>query len=285
MGFSRIKAYFELTKPGVTRLVLLTTLSGAVIAPGNVDWAKILVVLLGTGFVVGSANALNMYLERDSDAKMERTRARPLPSGRLRPRSALLFGISLGALGVVVLLLGADPVTAGLALAAHVLYVFVYTPLKPITPFALHIGGIAGAVPPVIGWSSMTGRVDLGAVSLFTILFVWQLPHFLAIAIFRQSEYQRANIMVFPLVEGVARTKRAIAIYCLALIVASLWPTQVNLAGRGYLVIAVVLGLTLFVWSLFGLRERSGARWARSLFLASLPYLVLIYGSLVVSSP
>lgn len=279
-----LRALGELIKPGVTRLVLLTTAAGALIAPGSVDALGLAVALLGTGLVVGGANALNMYLERDSDAEMERTRQRPLPSGRLTPDVALWFGVSLAALGLPVLAFMATPMAALLAAVAFASYVFVYTPLKRVLGASLHVGAVPGAIPPLIGWASMTGSLDLGALTLFAILFVWQLPHFLAIAIFRQPDYERAALRVAPPAHARGRTKRWIALYAALLLPVTALPTLAGLASFSYLAVAESAGALFFAYSLAGLRAAAGERWARSLFFLSMPYLVVVYGALVVFS-
>lgn len=283
-GVDSLRIYVELTKPGVTRMVLVTTFCGALIAPGAVDWARLLLALVGTGLVVGSANALNMVLERDSDGQMDRTRSRPLPSGRLPWQVATWFAILLGLVGLLVLLFGVGSTAASLAILAHLAYVLVYTPLKRLTPLALHVGGIPGALPPVIGWASMTGHAEPCAWALFAILFFWQIPHFLAISLFRKDEYARAGIAVHPLVEGVSRTKRAIVGYSLVLVAATVWPFLIGLAGPIYLVVALSCGTAFTIHALYGLRPSAETRWARSLFFASLPYLVAVYGSLVIAA-
>jgi len=279
-----LRAYAELTKPSVTRMVLITTLCGSAIAPGPLDWPRAAYALLGMALVVGSANALNMVLERDSDALMERTRNRPLPTGRISARGATWFGLVLVVVGLAVLLWKVGLTAAWLSAIAHVLYVLVYTPLKRMTPLALHVGGVPGALPPVIGWASMTGHTEAGAWALFAILFIWQLPHFLAISIFRKDEYARAGIRVFPVSEGLRNTKRAVAIYSVALLGTTLWPYQMGLGGIGYLTIAAVLGLAFAVLGVAGVRVANESRWARIVFFASLPYLVLVYGALVAAA-
>lgn len=265
-------------------MVLITTLCGSAIAPSNIDWPRALYALLGMALVVGSANALNMVLERDSDAMMQRTCGRPIPTGRISAPAATWFGILLVVLGLGILAIKVGGTAAWLSAISHVLYVLVYTPLKRITPLALHIGGIPGAMPPVIGWASMTGGTELGAWALFAILFMWQLPHFLAISIFRKQEYARAAIRVFPNEEGIERTKRALALYCFALLGTTLWPYQMGLGGGAYLAICLVLGVAFSSFGVYGLYMKNDAKWARVLFFASLPYLVLIYGALVVSA-
>lgn len=283
-GLGSLRAYIELTKPGVTRMVLVTTLCGALVAPGSVVWPRLLLAMLGTGFVVGSANALNMVLERDSDGQMERTRLRPLPSGRLGWQAASWFAIALGLFGLLVLSIGVGSTAASFAVAAHLVYVLIYTPLKRVTPLALHVGGIPGALPPVIGWAAMTGHAEPSAWALFAILFFWQLPHFLAISLFRKDEYAQAGIAVHPLVEGVARTKRAIVVYSVVLAGVTLWPVVIGMAGTGYLLVALACGAAFTIHAVFGLREAASTKWARSLFFASLPYLVLVYGTLVIAA-
>jgi protoheme IX farnesyltransferase len=280
----QIRAYFELVKPSVTRMVLVTTLCGSAIAPGKMDWAKAGLALLGTGLVVGSANVLNMVLERDTDALMARTASRPLPSGRLGARAATVFGLVLVALGLLLLWAKVGTVAAWLAAIAHIIYVLVYTPLKRMTPLALHVGGIPGALPPVIGWASMTGHTGAGAWALFAILFMWQLPHFLAISIFRKDEYGRAKICVFPNAEGMDRTKRALFIYSVALLGTTLWPYQMGLGGVTYLIVAMGLGLAFAALSALGFWIKSEDKWAKIVFFASLPYLVSVYGALVIAA-
>jgi protoheme IX farnesyltransferase len=280
-GISSIKAYIELTKPGVTRMVLITLLCGASVAPGPVHWPRLLFCLIGTGLVVGSANALNMVLERESDAQMERTRRRPIPSGRLSWQAATWFAILIGAAGLIVLSILVGSVATALAALSHLVYVLVYTRLKRVTPLALHVGGIPGAMPPVIGWAAMTGNAEARAWILFAILFLWQLPHFLAISLFRKDEYARAGIAVHPLVEGVRRTKQAIVVYSVLLVLATALPAWLGLAGTTYLIVASCFGAVFVAHAIWGLRREAGTTWARSLFFASLPYLVAVYGSLV----
>jgi heme o synthase len=274
----------QLTKPAVTRLVMVTMLCGALAAPGAIHVVKLLLALVGTAIVVGAANALNMYLERDIDAQMERTRGRPLPSGRLSPELALGFGVLSGLLGVSLLALCVNLTTASLALLALVSYVFAYTPLKRVTPFALHVGAIPGAIPPLLGWTSVTGSLTVPALAMFALLFVWQIPHFIAIALFRQREYERAGLRVLPAVRGVAAAKSAIVRYSALQLAVSTLPYFLGLAGPLYLWVAVPLGLAFLAFAASGLRESAGPRWARALFFASMPYLVIVFGILVASA-
>lgn len=277
-----VHAFWQLTKPGVTRLVMVTMLCGALLAPARIDWLRLCVALFSTALVVAGANALNMYLERESDRAMERTRGRPLPSGRLQPEAAFWFGMMLGGVGYAGLGMAVNPTAALLAAIALLSYVLVYTPLKRVTPLALHVGAVPGALPPLIGWASVHEQLTLEAWLLFAILFCWQLPHFMAIALFRQREYERAGLVVHPSVYGVKSTKRQIALTSLVLVGVSQLPALLGAAGGVYLGVALASGALFLAWALAGLRADAGLRWARSLFFASMPYLVVVLGALVL---
>jgi heme o synthase len=274
-------AFVQLSKPRVTRMVVLTMWCGAMVAPGAVDVVTLIIALAGTAAVVAAANTFNMVLERDVDALMERTRTRPIPAGRIAPEIALAFGVVLALVGLTMLAVLVNPLTALLAAVALFSYVLVYTPLKRVTPFALHVGAIPGAIPPVLGWTSMTGSLAMPAIALFAILFVWQLPHFVAIAIFHQKEYEAAGIRVLPAVRGLPAAKRTIVIYSVVQLLVSVLPWAIGFVGPAYLALALPLGLAYVAYGLWGLRRTSGTKWARALFFASMPYLVLIVGSLV----
>jgi len=278
---SLLAAFLQLSKPRVTRMVVLTMWFGAMMAPGAVDVVTLIVALAGTAAVVAAANTFNMVLERDIDALMERTRTRPIPAGRIAPEIALGFGVALALVGLTLLAVMVNPLTAMLAAVALFSYVLVYTPLKRVTPFALHVGAIPGAIPPVLGWTSMTGSLSAPAIALFSILFVWQLPHFVAIAIFRQSEYEAAQIRVLPAVRGLPAAKRTIVFYSVIQLAVSVLPWAIGFVGPAYLALALPLGLAYLAYALYGLRPAAGPAWAKALFFASMPYLVLIVGSLV----
>jgi len=278
-----IASLVQLTKPGVTTLVMVTALAGALIAPGPGDTATLLVALLGTALVVGAANSLNMFIERHSDALMTRTRTRPLPAGRLAPEVALWFGVALALIGLPLLALAVNVLTAALTLLALVSYVFAYTPLKQVTWLALLVGAVPGALPPLIGYASMSGTLSRQAWVLFAILFVWQLPHFLAIAIFRRDEYARAGHRVLPIVRGVPATKRAIVWYSALLVLTTLLPFVHGMASPFYLVAALLSGGAFFVYAMAGLPDTAGDAWAKRLFRASMPHLVLVMGALVLT--
>lgn len=279
-----LRALVELSKPRVTRMVVFTAGLGAVMVPGPVRYLPLAVALLGTSLIVAGANALNMYLEAGSDALMERTRKRPIPSGRISGEVALGFSLTLAVLGYAILARWSSVSACLLAVAAFLLYAFAYTPAKRVSPYALHLGAIPGAIPPLIGWASLQPSLGTGALCLFSILFVWQLPHFMAIALFRSADYQRAGIKVYPWVKGVAATERAMLHWSVALALTGMLPWALGLAGAGFGLAAGVLGLSFCLWVALGRRYLEVVPWARSVFIASIPYLLLVLGVLAVGA-
>jgi protoheme IX farnesyltransferase len=281
-GRSRIRDFVALTKPRITTMVLTTTAGGLFLAPARADALTVASTLVGMALIVGGANALNMVIERDIDAHMTRTRNRPLPAGRLTTKQALVFGVVLSALAVPVLAFGVNALTALLAVLANVIYVLAYTPLKQRSHLALEVGAIPGAMPPLLGWTAAMNRVDGAALVLFGILFIWQIPHFHAIALFRREEYARAGLQVLPNVRGDDVTKHTIVRYLAILLAVSLLLFPLGVAHRVYLFSALGLGIVFFGWGCWGLRRESGVRWARSLFGISILYLVLVFAILMV---
>ncbi len=277
-----VRDLVALTKPRITLMVIITTFGGLWLAPGHLRWGTVLATLLATAMVVGAANTLNCWLERDVDRHMARTKRRPLPDGRLSPRAALWLGLGLGAISVPVLTLAVNPLTGLLGAIALVSYVWIYTPMKQRSPAALLVGSIPGALPPLMGWTAATDELSAPGIVLFGILFLWQLPHFLAISLFREREYSKAGIKVMPAVRGIAATKLHAALYAGALVPVSLLLVPLGIAGWLYLSVAAVLGAGFLVWALLGLREEAGNRWARQLFIASLIYLPLLFAALAV---
>jgi protoheme IX farnesyltransferase len=262
-----------LTKPTITGMTVVMAAGGAYLAPGEIGFLKLVWALLGTALAVGSANALNMYAERHWDRLMRRTARRPLPDGRLAPGSALAFGIGLGAAGLALLAALVNLLTAALGGLALAGYVFVYTPLKRRSPSALLIGAVPGAMPPLMGWTAATGAIQMGGVVLFLVLLLWQLPHFLAIAIYSKRDYERAGIRAVSVVRGErAATVQSVA-YATALVPVSLVLTPLGLAGWIYFAVAAGVGLWFWTVGLQGLGRRAGTQWARRFFLASLVYL------------
>jgi heme o synthase len=278
-----IRDIVSLAKPRITLMVLITTAGGLALA-GGVDTLTGLYTLLGTALVVGSANTLNCWLERDTDKLMTRTKNRPLPDGRMKPAVALWFGLVLGMVAIPMLTLGVNSLTGLLAAIALVSYVAVYTPMKQKSPAALLVGSVPGALPPLIGWTAATGRLEWTGIVLFGILFFWQLPHFIAIAIFRQEEYTRAGIKVLPAVRGVGVAKWHAVVHSVLLLAVTIALVPLHVAGALYLGVASALGIAMLVMAVRGLSPKAGHKWARQLFAASLVYLPLLFAALAVDA-
>jgi protoheme IX farnesyltransferase len=279
---SSVIDYMELTKPRITAMVVLTSLVGFVMAsPGAWTSARLLAALVGTALVASGASALNMVLERDTDARMQRTRARPLPAGRLRAAEAVGFGIALTAGGLAVLFRLSGVLAALVASATWTLYLFVYTPLKRRTSLSTLVGAVPGALPPLIGWAAARQALDPGAYVLFTILFLWQVPHFLAIAWIYRDDYARGGLPMLPVLDPEGRlTSRQALAHSVALLAVSLAPAVAGMAGAAYLAGAAALGLGLVAFAArLAARRTAGA--ARGLFLASVAYLPALSALLV----
>ena len=274
--------FVELTKPRITTLVVLTALVGFVMASAAAPPAlPLLFALAGTGLVAAGASALNMVLERDTDALMHRTRSRPLAAGRMRVPEAIAFGVGLTALGLASLFHLSGPLAALVAFVTWFTYLFCYTPLKRRTSLSTLVGAVPGALPPVIGWAAARGAVDGGAFVLFAILFLWQVPHFLAIAWIYREDYARGGLPMLPVVDSPGRlTGRQTVAHAFALLLVSLLPTGVGMAGRAYLVGALVLGTALLAFSLRLALLRTVPA-ARALFVASILYLTALCALLV----
>jgi protoheme IX farnesyltransferase len=277
-----VRDYVALTKPRIILLLEVTALAGMMIAyTGFPAWDLVLAVLGGGALAAGGANAINMWFDRDIDAEMYRTRQRPIPAGRVQPRSALAFGIVLNAVAFVLIAARANLLAAVLTLTATLVYVFVYTmTLKRSTPQNIVIGGAAGAFPPVIGYVALTGAIDMTALYMFMIVFFWTPPHFWALALRLQGDYGRAKVPMMPEVKGRVSTARHILLYSVVLTAITLLLT---LRGFGvfYLVSAALLGGGFIALSVLTLRD-SGTRWARRTFEYSLLYLALLFGAMVV---
>ena len=270
--------FLALTKPRVNLLVLITTLIGFHLGTfGPIDIAVLVHTIVGTALVAAGAAALNQVLERDTDRLMRRTRSRPLPAGRLKMGEAGWFALSLTAIGLVQLALGAHPLAAVVAFATIASYALVYTPLKRRTSLATVIGAVPGALPPMIGWTAATGRLSIEAWVLFAIVFVWQMPHVLAVSWMYREDYERAGIRVLPVEEpDGASTSRQTVSYAAVLVPVTLLPTVVGLAGGVYLMGALVLGLGILALAIVFARQRTATH-ARRLFLASLLYLPVLW--------
>lgn len=278
--------FVELTKPRIAVMVLFTVAVGALLAHrGAPEPVQLLHTLLGTALVACGASALNQFLERRSDAHMRRTENRPLPAGRLSPLEVFVFGLALGAAGLIYLALSLrHPLAAGVAGVTFLSYVFVYTPLKRRTTLNTLVGAVPGALPPVIGWTAATGRLDAAAIGLFLIVFLWQVPHFLAIAWIYRDDYNRAGLKMLPGADATGGlTARQMVLYCAALIPVSLVPVWCGQAGWIYAAGAALLGAG-FLWTACGfLRDRSLAQ-ARRVLRASLVYLPALLALLVAAT-
>jgi heme o synthase len=283
-----MKDYIALTKPRITWLILMSTgvgyFFGIQKAPGWHFWT-LLHTIIGTGLIASGTAALNQWYERVADGKMRRTQARPLPSGRLDAGKALVFSIAISLAGFLELWFGANPLSALLGLFTLLTYLFVYTPLKQRSPHSTTFGSLPGAMPPLIGFAAASGTLTWDAWALFAILFLWQFPHFYAIAWMYKDDYARAGIRMLPVVEPDGKsTARRIMLYSIALIPISLMPKFLAMAGNIYLYGAIALGL---VFLYYGMRIRTDRTrlQARRVLLASVVYLPLLFSLMLFDRP
>jgi protoheme IX farnesyltransferase len=278
-----VAAFLELTKPRVVALLLITTLASMMVAAGGLPaLSLVFFTLLGGALAAGGAGAINHYLDRDIDQLMSRTSVRPIPSGTVSPRQALLFGSTLGALSFVVLSVFVNLLSAALSLGALLFYVFVYTRwLKRSTPSNIVIGGAAGAVPPLVGSAAVTGEITLLALYLFAIVFFWTPPHFWALALVMRREYERARVPMLPIVRGEAEARRQILFYSLQLVALTVVLFSFQLMGLFYLFSALVLG-GMFIFYAVRLWRQPTVFAARRLFRYSIVYLTLLFTAMVV---
>jgi len=280
----RVSAYVELTKPRITFLIVLTSAAGFGLASRRgIDYLALLSALFGIALLSSGIATLNQYAERDLDGLMRRTAGRPLPSGKLAPWQALAFGAGLTMAAEIYLLLMVNPLSALLGLTVIAGYLFGYTPLKTRSSLSTIVGAFPGAVPPLIGWTAATGTLSIEGWVLFAILFLWQFPHFLAIAWMYREDYNRAGILMLPVVEPDGRvTAQQIVLYTLMLIPVSLLPTVLGISGRFYFFGAIVLGL-LFLYSSIRAAFSMSRQQAKQLLLASVLYLPLLFILMVVN--
>jgi protoheme IX farnesyltransferase len=276
-GYRRALDFLELTKPRVVVMVLVTTLVGFYLgSESTAEYFLLLQTLIGTALAAGGTLALNQFLERDADALMERTRRRPLPEGRVQPAEALFFGVLVAFAGLVVLAFTVNLLSALVTLFITVTYLFVYTPLKQRSPLCGLVGAVPGALPPVIGWTAARGEFGLGAGVLFAILFLWQVPHTLAIARLYREDFAKAGIRFLPVVEpNGGSTGRQIISHCFALLAVSLLPTLLGTTGPAYFLAALLLGAGFLGYGI-GLAATQSVSAARRLLFASLVYLPLL---------
>ena len=282
MGFGdRLRAYFALTKPRIVELLLITTVPAMIVAQrGMPPLSLVLLTLVGGALAAGGANAINCFVDRDIDEVMARTRRRPLPSHRIAPRNALIFGAALGAVSFGLLWVTVNPLAAALSLGALLFYVFVYTlGLKRNTPQNIVIGGAAGAVPALVGWAAVRGEVELPAIVLFGIVFYWTPPHFWALAMRYERDYAAAGVPMMPVVYGREETAKHIVLYALLLLATTLAFFSVARMGWLYLIAALALGAA-FVFKAVSLQRRPSTEGAWGLFRFSIHYLALLFAAM-----
>ena len=278
---STLKEYLALTKPGIVTLVLITTLGGMYIgAKGVLDTMTVFWTLLGTGLAAAGSAVVNMFFDKDIDRMMERTSSRPLPRGAVNPKGALLFGLTLIALSFVSLYFFVNLASAVLAMVAAFSYVVLYTVLlKRKTPVATEVGGISGALPPVIGYVASSGTLDVKALVLFLIMFMWQPPHFWVLALKYKDDYAKAGIPTLPVSRGVFITKIKTLVYTVSLLPLSIIPYAIGMAGKIYFITAVVMSLLYTIYTLkflFSKKEES-----MKLFFFSIIYIAVLFSVMV----
>ena len=280
---AHVRDYIALTKPRIISLLLVTTAATMVVAsPDSLALSTVLWTMLGGYLAAGGAGAINHYLDRERDARMARTRSRPLVSGRIEPVHGLVFGIVLGALAFAQLAITVNFLAAALAMTGLLGYVFVYTMwLKPLTPQNIVIGGAAGAVPPLVGWAAATGGLELDALYPFAIVFMWTPPHFWALSLLIKDDYARTGVPMLPVVRGEEATRRQIVTYALLLVALTIAPFATGLFGWIYLGAALALGGGFLGLSIVLLRNPS-RRAALRLYLSSLAYLALLFGAMAI---
>ena len=282
---SVVRDYVALTKPRIISLLLVTALGGMFLAAeGSPEMSLILAVLSGGALAAGGANALNHWLDRDIDGLMVRTSERPVVVGRVQPERALAFGVALNAVSAVMLVALANPLSAALTMSATLFYVFVYTKgLKRTTPQNIVIGGAAGAMPPLVGWTAVAGSVELPALYLFAIVFFWTPPHFWALGLMLKDDYARANIPMLPVVAGVVETKKTIFLYTLLLAALTTMFFATGYVGWVFLGCASGLGI-VFIYYAWRLMREPDIEGAKPLYLYSLMYLALMFLAVIVDS-
>jgi protoheme IX farnesyltransferase len=269
----------SLVKPRIMVMALLTAAGAMSLAPGTMSAVTALWLLAGTGLIVGSANTLNMWLERDIDCLMSRTKNRPLPQQRLAPTTALAFGALQGAAALPALAV-AGVIPAALGLLALILYVGAYTPMKQRSHWAVWVGSVPGAMPALMGWTAATGRIDLPGFAVFAVLFIWQVPHTHAISIYRQREYDAAGLKTLPGTHGVAHARREILAFLVVQVAISFAPAALGVAGIPYVITAAVLGIMVLVQAFAG---NGSPKWARNVFMTSIVYMPILFAVMVAS--
>ena len=282
LGIS-FKNFFALCKPRVTSLIVFTALIGMFMAsPDMVPWPLLIATTIGVAFASGAAAAFNCLIEHKIDAKMARTRGRPLPTGQLSVIETGVFATILGSIGLAILYVWVNPLTMWLTLGTFVGYAVIYTVfLKPATPMNIVIGGASGAMPPILGWAAMTGQVSPESLIMFLIIFAWTPPHFWALALYRREEYAKAGMPMLPVTHGEAFTLLHIVLYTIILVAVSLMPYGMGMSGIIYLVSALILN-GLFLAYVIGLYRKYSDDLAKRTFTYSIIYLTLLFAALLV---
>ncbi|HXV75615.1 MAG TPA: heme o synthase [Candidatus Polarisedimenticolaceae bacterium] len=282
---ARFADFAALGKPRLSVMVIFTTAIGVWLAPAPPLLATTLLFLLATSCLVAAANTFNCWIERDSDGLMHRTCRRPLPAGRLEPRAALYYGIVLSIASLTAIGLTSNGLTTALGALALAVYVLVYTPMKRVTPWAVVVGAVPGALPPLMGWTAASGEVSIPGLFLFGVLFLWQLPHFIAISLYLRDDFARAGIRALPVAIGRRATRPYLIASLSALVLFSLAALPLGVAGVGYTVVAAVIGVVWLVRACTGDDARAaGDGWARRMFGLSLLYLPLLVSALVLDA-
>ncbi|WP_025680212.1 heme o synthase [Paenibacillus massiliensis] len=273
------KDFITVTKPGILRTNMVAAFGGFWLASGwNVDYMKMLFTLIGTALIMASSCVFNNYFDRELDMKMERTRKRSLPTGRLKPTTVLIYAITLGIVGLSVLFLLSGPLAGLLGMLGMFVYVVIYTLwLKRTSTWSTSIGGISGAMPPVIGYVAASGQIDLGAWLLFALLFLWQPPHFWALAIRRVEEYRAAGFPLLPVVKGIERTKWQTLPYIILLIPVPILMYVYNYTGLVFMVATLLLSLLWLYFALKGFKAKDTDAWAKKVFFFSINYLTISF--------
>ena len=280
---STIKNYYELCKPNVVLMMLITALVGSMLASKTLaPLSLIALAMLGIGLCASSAAAINHIIDRKADANMNRTENRPIPQGEISPFKASIFAFTLGGLGAAILVIYVNTLTALLTLASLIGYAFIYTVyLKRATPQNIVIGGLAGAAPPLLGWTAVTNSVDPNSLLLVLIIFAWTPPHFWALAIHRKDDYAKENIPMLPVTHGVQFTKLQIILYTIIMMLVSLFPFVVMMSGVFYLFSALILGI-IFLYYSIALYFDEENKFAFPTFVYSIYYIFLIFAALLI---
>ena len=277
-----VKDYFMLMKPRVMSLVVFTAISGMLLAPGNIHPLIAFVSILCITIGAGSAAAINMWYDRDIDAIMKRTQKRPIVTGAVKADEALAFGIITGTMAVIMMAVSVNIISSALLAFTILYYIYIYTIwLKRTSVQNVVIGGVSGALPPIIGWASVTGNISWQAFSLFAIIFIWTPPHSWALALYRSDDYKNCNIPMMPVIKGILYTKKQIVLYSILMFFISLWPYFLNISSHLYLITAIISGVVFLYYAVNLFADTEQNHVAKKLFWYSIFYLFIIFFSLI----